>query len=297
MCPCLPHWQQASSEIDCERPPAFATSAWRYWFPEARSVVGPDNAERLRRYIGNWIRVRDTWLYLLTNHTTSTAAVRALTGQEWREYLNASPQTNTQIRNGKKGKTLNTKRAVKDLFHAIFQQDIMDCPVPTTWLGRSMAPVLDTNAPLNTSDFQHTARLIAWELHELAFRYELIELDRHLAPAVPDDLVSTGERKKLIAQVFPANRGLVMKVLPAHDDGLAATERSVRAPYVEALRQVVLRWPRVPQTLLNSGDLAVVADGAFQEMEKELARFYCQSFFDVCGRAPVIPRRLPAQTA
>ena len=62
--------------------------------------------------------------------------------------------------------------------------------------------------------------------------------------------------------------------------------------YFDALRKVMSTWPNCPQAL----EVALREDAAESEaaeMEKVVAHFYCQTFFNYFGRAATLPRRLP----
>ena len=155
-----------------------------------------------------------------------------------------------------------------------------------------------TDDPLDDTTCVETIQLIAWELHEVGFRCELTELDLYLVPSGESDLVADQERRQLIGAVFPAQRGLVLQQLPAAPDGLASLEARARAPYLEALRQVLCRWPFVPDVLKNSVPFPSISSLVmFGERELQLLLFYCQTFFEVCGRAPIVPRCIPVLTS
>ncbi|KAF7796222.1 hypothetical protein EIP86_007396 [Pleurotus ostreatoroseus] len=297
MPPSLPQWQAALALVDLNRPPRGEPSVWRYWVPEARIVVTPTQTARQLRYISNWLRLRETWYYLLDSYSVDNDVIVPLRPQEWREYLNLSSITTVQIDQGKDKQRKATKQAITSMFEDVFGKNIMHCAVPDTFFDRSLEALTNTDAPIDNATLVDTIQLIAWELHEVGFRCELTELDLYLVPSGESDLVAEQERRQLIGAVFPAQRGLVLQQLPAAPDGLASLEARARAPYLEALRQVLCRWPFVPDVLKDSIPFPSISSLVmFGEREQQLLLFYCQTFFEVCGRAPTIPRRFPSLT-
>lgn len=300
MPPSLPQWQAALAVVDIRVSAPVGSACWRYWFPEARTVIHSDSVERRRRYLLNWLRLREHWLYLLDTRSFDDDSIVPLRVQEWREYLNISESTAAQITKGIKMEKIRAKKAAEmkqticHLFHGVFQKDILACPVPETWFGRSLASLQDPDCALDDPEILGTLRLVTWELHELAFRYELTELDLFLTPSVSVNLIANRERHALLGAVFPSAPAHRLNALPNVVDGLASQDRARRAPFLEALRRVVSRWPQVSISLKDCPPFTVIESAIlFDVMEMELAKFYCQTFFQVAGRAPVVPRRLP----
>lgn len=98
-------------------------------------------------------------------------------------------------------------------------------------------------------------------------------------------------RLEQIAAVFPASRGVIMRTMPRQPDGLASVERKDRAVHLESLRGLVSRWPGVPEPIKDAVPFTkVVSAEVFNDPQLQLATFYCQRFFDISGRAAIIPR-------
>ena len=75
-----------------------SSELWGYWIPDPSLLIGPRNEERVQRYMMNWLRIREGWLYLLGLPDTPATRVGA---QWWRDYLNgdtanAMPEENTR---------------------------------------------------------------------------------------------------------------------------------------------------------------------------------------------------------
>ncbi|PSR74702.1 hypothetical protein PHLCEN_2v9630 [Hermanssonia centrifuga] len=98
----------------------------------------------------------------------------------------------------------------------------------------------------------------------------------------------------MVNNVFPPSRPFHMKELPTKVDGLAASNLADRVRYLDALRQIVCRWPNVPPSIQSSPSLLDLSSAPFLEkIEREMAQFYCQTFYEVSGRAAVLPQKFP----
>ena len=128
---------------------------------------------------------------------------------------------------------------------------------------------------------------VAWELIQIGFRYELSALDRQL---VPND---EHRRDKIVADVFPPAHGIQLKDFPSWSRGLGAHSSELRAPYLDAFRRLLLRWPDVPSHFEHISFVTLTSPDEYTSLEVQLLVFYCQMFFDVSGRPPTILYEIP----
>ncbi|THG96970.1 hypothetical protein EW026_g4962 [Hermanssonia centrifuga] len=290
MPPGCPIWVSALAKVDFSRPAPLGDNGWAFWLPEARLVIGSEMIDRQARYVMNWLRVRESWLYILTHHNMQDGVIGPLKAPQWREYLNTSARSQQEAFSKDTKKSLR-KREVAAIFKRVFGvDDILEIQPPDEWFGRSLKNC-------TPEDLRLYYQQIAWELSELGFRYELLQLDYWLVPIDnedPDRHLKENERRRLIAEVFPSDRDFVMGSLPIAVDSLAAIAVEARVPHLEALRQVLARWPDSPPYLQK----ARVSDYTssvlrIEHIEMQMARFYCQCFYEIAGRAPALPRRFP----
>jgi hypothetical protein len=99
-----------------------------------------------------------------------------------------------------------------------------------------------------------------------------------------------------LRRVFPARDGdelgeIFVTEIPIVDKGLVSYHWSNRHAYLLALRELMLSWHKCPETIVNA-DIARV-ELPSRMLERLLVKFYCESFFDTFGRAPIVPCRLP----
>ncbi|KAF7790156.1 hypothetical protein EIP86_001108 [Pleurotus ostreatoroseus] len=305
--PSIPQWQSACSSVDISSEAPSGSSVWKYMFPEARLVVTSPTPRRQLRFIRNWLRLRETWLFLASSMSYNCHTVHPLRNQEWREYLYTSSATQTTndsltsniaLKNHKKRtkKSVEHKLAVHNMFRDLFGQNVMDCPIPDTWFERTLSPFHGETSELTGADTVRTVQLLGWELNELEFRWELMQLEDTLVPIDVERLVEQHERQQLVDAIFPAKCKLRITELPSANQGLSAENVETRAPYLEAFRQLLSRWPSVPSSLADCEPLTSISTSLFEQKEVELIHFYCQTFWTHAGRAPVLPRRLPVST-
>ncbi|KAJ3557021.1 hypothetical protein NM688_g1694 [Phlebia brevispora] len=274
-------WQDALAQVKLG---AFlGEEPWRFWLPDLRILVHTKQDDCRVRYIKNWLRLRNVWFALLLDNLIVDGAIGPLRIPQWRDYLNTSEISEAELtKNGKRPREL---REVSAIFKKVFKNDVLSVQVPSTWHS---VDITTFQGPT----FVALCQQITWELSEVGFQYELTRLDQHLLPG-DSDLFEGTHRQDLIAAVFPRYRTLIPSDLPAANDGLAATKLDERAEYLQALKRTISRWPNVPDRIRTMTPFKSVNDaGRFAEMERALVGCYCQIFYEVAGRPPMILRIL-----
>jgi hypothetical protein len=147
---------------------------------------------------------------------------------------------------------------------------------------------------------------LLWELSELSFRFELLNLDRRaISMRVIEDekykseFLSPHVREDLILKCFHLEASdpcHLAYVSPAHaQKGLASPTIQARLPFLKALRSVMFEWDgyeshhlcRLVELSAHSPEIELL------HYENAITRFYAQSFFRFFGRAAVLPTVLP----
>jgi hypothetical protein len=118
------------------------------------------------------------------------------------------------------------------------------------------------------------------------------------------DPVQAAVRDDLIRAVFPGDGACLVGTLPTTDVGLAAPAWQDRVMYVENFRVLLSAWPgkSARRLQLNTALVSAINNPANSSINEEdvlnveriAVQFYCQTFFDHLGRAPIAPHRLPA---
>ena len=101
-----------------------------------------------------------------------------------------------------------------------------------------------------------------------------------------------------VLQVFPMSgdmvRPFMVNEIPNHDLGLTASDLVEWNRYLVALGNLMSLWKDCPDSITNASSGPLVSQ--VHCLEEACAMFYCQTFFDRFGCAPVIPCRLPSQS-
>ena len=141
------------------------------------------------------------------------------------------------------------------------------------------------SSPLDTTD----VHAILWKLYELNFRFELLALDARLTHASDK---SPEARQRVIKPCFEGASLLVPEVQHAAW-GLAAPRWNHRIPYLLALWKVMKTWASCPEGLTGTVQQSELdyTEKEILDLEHQLATFYTQSFFNVFGRAAIVPHR------
>ena len=266
------------ASVDRSAPSRDLSQIWGYWVPEPALLLGPRVEERTIRYLLNWLRIREPWLYLLALPDPPVTRVKA---QWWRDYLNGDTADATPATESRHAKRL---KEVKDVFCRVFNIDEYDSNSSgkVAWFDHSLVDLEPTLAPT-----------VIWEVFELGFRHELLALDRLLVPMndVPE---ADSRREEILAEVFDARDVYRLHALPESGVGLSAKVPERRARCIQGLRDVVIRWPMCPPEIVAGPALGShLGSGAIEDMERAVAAFYVQVFFAYSGRAPIVPHAHP----
>lgn len=242
------------------------------------------------------------WISHLNDNVGDLRSAQAFCTHEWRDLLNASttvaPQAATALSRSKRppkheNAPTVAKKTVGTVFFETVRANVIDYPIPQFWRGHPLATLSGSVLPTDKHSVC-TIRWITWELHEVAFRHELGELDKYLSPVSAKDVEALHQRRALTVAMFAGDLVADEDSLPVGTAGLGCTDPVRRAPYLEALRCLLVRWPGVPPDLVTSLPFtALTSPIRFTEIEGKLTCFYCQSFYECCGRPPILPRCIP----
>ena len=207
------------------------------------------------------------------------AAVQSVSSQLWRDVLNAGAGTPAVA--GRPTKRGNRAQTIGSLLGPCFSdRDLVgETPHEVTWYSTTMEHIPPT-----------IIRQVLWEISELSFRFELLMLDRVLRPRRGPD---PHARDTLVGRCFSLDEGEGCRVshIPSRNVALASNDLRGRGRLLERLRRVFLSWPNCPPVLQNAFG-PDRSDSINVAQEEVTMRFYSQTFFDYCGRAPVLPRRV-----
>ena len=145
---------------------------------------------------------------------------------------------------------------------------------------------------------------ILWELCHMSFCFKLVSLDAIAANAMYHahgkltQAKASAARIQEVLQVFLMSGNVVgsfmINEIPNHNLGLTSPDLVEQNHHLTALAHLMSSWKGCPDSIksVTYGPLVTQV----WHLEEACARFYCQSFFDNFGWAPVIPCCLPSQS-
>ncbi|KAH9914238.1 uncharacterized protein B0H18DRAFT_822342, partial [Fomitopsis serialis] len=259
---------------------------WGYFLPRSDWFLGVKDEQKRQRYLSAWLDLRVPWMYVLS--CRNAAVPRTLSSQLWRDYLqNARDVLSSDSSMTRAGERRSHLAA------------ILTKVLPPSALSARTSGVIQWME--HSFDGPMPSRLwpqVLWELHEVAFQYELLELDRVMVPnAAHSGLDAESEevtREALICAIFPGACSLQVSDLAAAQQGLASELRDERGRALDRWLRVVRRWPRCPDSLRNCTRLEYqFTEGQMNYVERVLVQYYVETFFEWAVRLPILPRRCP----
>ncbi|KAH9911808.1 hypothetical protein B0H21DRAFT_704548, partial [Amylocystis lapponica] len=244
--------------------------------PYPRLFLTP-TGERQQRFFRNWLLLREPWLVMVEQDAPSVRQVR---NQMWRDCLSTDINSDS-ARTGTKA--ADRRKYICELLAPCYKdEDIRSGSPPLpSWFGRTLDVVA-----------QRDMREVIWELYELSFRFEILMLDRLLLPRNKETTERVILRDNLIRRCFSeTNDSFRVLEIPTDNVALASTRVKGRGKLLEQLRRVMVDWPNRPGALKVPFD-PKRSDEDNMVQEEAMYAFYCQTFYNYFGRAPVLPRRV-----
>ncbi|KAF8183519.1 hypothetical protein K438DRAFT_1766808 [Mycena galopus ATCC 62051] len=268
----IPAWAEALLKVDRATTKSYRGVDQHYVFPEPALLISAQSEVRRQQTIRNWVLLKDLFVFRITSPDDGTPL--CLKSQEWREVLcdgclDVVP------------KNLRAQQTQKNS-------------------GRSVATVLGPAIHANAVDLQALSNLpelfrnytiteireIVWEVTEVNFRFELLSLDRR----------ASGQERTSAVELCFAGGLLVGMPLSDSQGGLAARDLKDRHRYHVCLAKLMVDWvtdcqrPRVIQ--LGVLEKQSRSTEEMRDLEIAVATYYTQAFYELFGRAAVIPMRL-----
>jgi hypothetical protein len=264
----IPNWARALSEVDRTQPiVSSAPNNSVYVFPEPAIIVSAGDEARIQLHLHHYQMMREALLYALAEPQPPDP----FTPQQWRDVL-AGKVTGQ----GQPG-SLAASRA--SAIARVLGPAMRAC-------GIEPADHFPARRVLPTTALK--ARELLWEAAEINFRYELYSVDERASGlSRPEDC------RKCFAGGIVSDLNLTLS-----KQGLAAISFTERLPHLLSLARLMHDWhPRPNATILYAGNRNEWTEGQIEDLEYEVARHYTQTFYQLLGRAAVIPMRLEHEFA
>ncbi|KAI6041015.1 hypothetical protein EDC04DRAFT_2893586 [Pisolithus marmoratus] len=243
-----------------------------YFFPHLALFVRGESSKCKLRYLRNWLGSRVGWITCLT-----ASDVSPVIPHTWRAFLNTIPDQISSTFSG------NKVHEAANLFGPELVKVQLDAPSHMQFRDITLSLV-----DLGTIDTATKSKIL-WDLYEHNFWFELVALDRMLVPNK-----WSSQQSERLDQICQINSELTMyaKPFPNRNQGLGSQEPRTKLKYVERFCALLASWQGFPSDIAEP--LLPSAPGTrVWAVEKKLALFYVQSFFDNFGHPPIVPHLIP----
>jgi len=102
-----------------------------------------------------------------------------------------------------------------------------------------------------------------------------------------------------VLRCFPGHGPLLVADLSLANQGLAAPSTAERAPYLLAMKRLMKGWKGSVPSQIVADEKPVEQYSALEltALERAVAKFYTQSFFNFFGRAAIVPHQLQVSSS
>ncbi|KAF9038181.1 hypothetical protein BJ165DRAFT_1532063 [Panaeolus papilionaceus] len=257
-----------------------------YAFPDPAHLVTPASDGKKALLLTTWLLCREAWLACV-----ATRDNLALPTQGWRDILfmdfTATPSLTATKAGARRAEALQMFKP--ETLEAFRNDPQYATGQSLSWNGASYTP--GHLPPPNI------VREITWELYLLNFMYELQALDRRACIDLDlGDLNAVYKREVIIMRCFPfLTYKQPTQPMPTTNQGLASNDPSERLTYTLQLCKLMSSWSGEKPDIFKLHERKSPDSISRQhaaELERAVARFYCQTFYNYFGRAAQIPHRL-----
>jgi hypothetical protein len=271
-----------------------------YVFPDPRWFLNATES-RCARLLKNWLKSRQTWIWR-ASHSQSGVPTMSIT--LWKEALHLGFGSGAKVTlTSSKGQHI--KKMLEHFGCTLSPDGSLQLPsagLPgetvtqgePIWKQKTIA-CTDSELPKDS-----VVTEVMWELYELNFRFDLLMLDQILTGSLRWSVEKRLERQRKVERCFYEGDGvhylLAHPVVPAINTGLASDSTEVRHTYVVKLARLILDWNTPIPTTISSLVNKTLGLTDMRNFEVAVAEFYCQTFYNKIGRAPLTPHHIVAPT-
>jgi hypothetical protein len=272
MPPSISVWEDALKAVDRIISPSKTDSL--YVFPEPALVVSSDNVARRQLFLQNLSLMMDALIYRLSDPDTPHDL---LSGQQWRDVLIGNARAPRMVMcQGGGGQTQASVRSIG--LHELLAPAFRACRLE----NEDFTAMPGTAQPITV----HRAQEMLWMVAETNFRFELLALDHR---------ASRLERPEECRKCFAGGQLMGMP-LRQSKEGLASMSLVIRHLFFLRIARLMGHWhPRPRSAIIAEAQASESREWSQEEMlelEDAVARHYTQAFYELFGRAAVIPSRL-----
>ncbi|KAG7093139.1 hypothetical protein E1B28_009422 [Marasmius oreades] len=291
-------WVKALNEIDRTlRPPKDSGKNSGYAFPDPNMILFAPKEKRFRM-LKSWTRFRAVLIFRHMMPASFTSG--AWTSEQWRILLALSETYTSSTSND--GFMAKQRQSVYHLLSECFKFHKLKLNLDNvnthvfSWRNREV--------PVRYLNDDEVVKEIVWELFELNFRIEFQALHRRLCVTERQPSRNSIGAKSFegIYSCFYDSKNVNNPTQVDFDGaskGLAAINLEDRNPYMLPFCRVLVQWPGGDigtELLKNCTVESDLMQSQLAKLENWAVPFYCQSFYSMYGRPPIIPHCLDKLT-
>ncbi|KIY46362.1 hypothetical protein FISHEDRAFT_75699 [Fistulina hepatica ATCC 64428] len=272
------------AEVDVGLPRQMSQDLRHYFFPSATLFANASSPARQLANTMNWLFMRSAWI----GHLMSMHQPHGLQAQEWRDLLGMTAY------HSRRGETTHAQRHAEEILDRVFPGHRFNQQGPTIVYHQRTLPT-------NCIPPDDILRDIIWEVNEANLRMEvaslltlegeeknILQVDDILRPIFPGPENTTFTFWMPIPSAQGHNRGLSADRWQDRVDAVTHLGRHLASVWDDdAMPEAMLRL----RTIWNLHTTDLNAD-EFHALEKMIAKYYCELFYNNFGRPPTVPRRL-----
>ncbi|KAJ7752560.1 hypothetical protein B0H16DRAFT_1723496 [Mycena metata] len=263
-------WASALAAVDRSRPPSCGADLPQlYVMPEPALLASPDDPARRRMLYHHYTLLRDALMFRL-GYGDGDEPHALLTTQQWRDIVQGKITKQGKAGSRAQARSASLEELLRPAFSACSMDDLTGFPV-----SPDAVPPLDVN---------RTKELL-WELAEINFRYEFLALDARASGLNrPDECRTCFASPRLIGMEFNESQR-----------GFAARETDERLPHLLCMAGFMRDWSvpcERPKEIDNAKGRTQWSADSIHGLESAVTKYYTASFYELFGRAAVVPMRL-----
>ncbi|KAJ7758669.1 hypothetical protein B0H16DRAFT_1720758 [Mycena metata] len=263
-------WASALAAVDRSRPPSCGADLPQlYVMPEPALLASPDDPARRRMLYHHYSLLRDALMFRL-GYGDGDEPHALLTTQQWRDIVQGKITKQGKAGSRAQARSASLEELLRLAFSACSMDDLTGFPV-----SPDSVPPLDVN---------RTKELL-WELAEINFRYEFLALDARASGLNrPDECRTCFASPRLIGMDFNESQR-----------GFAGWETDERLPHFLCMAGFMRDWSvpcERPKEIDNAKGRTQWSADSIHGLESAVTKYYTASFYELFGRAAVVPMRL-----
>ncbi|EAU84173.1 hypothetical protein CC1G_12744 [Coprinopsis cinerea okayama7 len=313
--PSIPSWVTALNAVDTTKP-RYPREGWKLGFGVPDPWLFTKEKDR-EVFVIAWLLSRGTQLGSLFQSSSQDDAPD-LTNAFWKGHFvrlrnhlrdKSSAAASSSTPSQRQPSSSNTKAAERTSEEAHFIKLLSIASSLSSVSYGDLKISLDASpAELQKSITPSILSEVVWEIHEVCFRLELLYLDRTKAlskwPVAAKDApknkrdeadVARSARDIQVRRCFgliqdEAYPAYFLKQIPNENMPWASDDHLLRRLVVNRLAELMQDWEGCPKDIKMTSSIQRPDVDA---LESKVLKYYCATFFEEFGRAPIAPRRLP----